>query len=221
MELIAILNQPQAKRRFFSREIRSSVKNTLPLFKFLVEQLEEELIYIDKLNDTECAFITKINGKKTIIEVKDTVRENFLEISALNHRNKYLTGFHQWSNKQIFGLKYSLWIVLAIIAIALVPVIISLAIQDNISEELQSALQISGIVLISTGGFIFIIYLIFSRISFGNYSKRFDNISEYLEKIVELISIYETETGSKKICWSCFKEIKTETPKCPHCGIDL
>jgi len=219
--MIAILNQNQVKRKLFSREIRCSVKDTLLLYKFVIEKLGAESVNTNVLNEEECTFITKIKGKKTEIEVKDTKRENFLEINAYNYRSEFLNGIYRWSNKQILGLKYSLWIFLLVIAIALVPLIISLTSQDNISESLQSALQISGIVLISTGGALSIIYLIFSRISFGNFTKRYDKISDFVENIVVIIDKYEADIMNKKICWSCYKEIEGESPKCPHCGIDL
>jgi hypothetical protein len=68
---------------------------------------------------------------------------------------------------------------------------------------------------------VFIGYLIFSRISLGNYPKMYDKVSEFIDKIIDLIGTYEEGIVSKKVCWSCFKEIEKETPNCPHCGTNL
>ncbi|MCE7741896.1 MAG: zinc ribbon domain-containing protein [Candidatus Heimdallarchaeota archaeon] len=216
-----IWDKNQAKRTFFFKEIRSSVKDTLSLFKYLENKLKNEEISTSKISEKEFSFFTKIHGKRIIVEVTDTDRENFLEINAYNPRNSYLGGVYSWSNKQIFGLKYSLWIVMLIVAVSIVPLIILLAIQENITQESQAVLRIGGIVLVAIGGGILILYLLSTRLFLGRQVKLYDSITEYSQRIVRIIEEYKEDAILKKFCWSCYKEIKVETQKCPHCGIEL
>ncbi len=221
MEPITIWDKSQARRTFFSKEIRSSVKDTLSLFRYIEDNLQHEEINTITNDAKTFSFFTKINGKKINVEVTDTDRENFLEINAYNPRRSNLGGVYDWSNKQIFGLKYSFWIVLLIITISVVPLVILLAIQENISQETQVVLRIGGIVLVSIGGAVFFLYLLFIRLSLGRQIKLYDRVTDFTHKIVKIIENYEEDSKGKKVCWNCFKEIKNITPKCPHCGIEL
>ena len=159
--------------------------------------------------------------KKINVDIMDTERENFLEISAYRPRKNYLSSVSTWANKEIFGLKYSLWIVLFIVAISFVPLVISLAVQDGIPPSLQSALRIGGIALVSTGIGSLLIYLVSTRVSLGGQVKLYDEVGEFVQNIINLIDNYKEGSASKKVCWSCFEDIKEGISKCPHCGIDL
>lgn len=191
------------------------------LFKFLEEKMREREFITNNLDEKNYSFSKKIRRSTINIEITDTDRENFLEINAYNPKRNLFGEVPNWSNKQIFGLKYSLWIVLLIVAISIVPLIVFLGIKESISQEAQIALRIGGIILVSIGGVVFIGYLIFTRISLGSQEEIYDQVSELVQEIIYLIEGYKEETLGKRVCWSCFKEIETETQKCPHCGIDL
>jgi len=221
MELMTIWDKSQVKRTFFFKEIRSSVKDTLSLFRYLENQLKNEDVSTSKIDEKEYSFFTKLNGKRINFEITDTDRENFLEINAYKPRNNYLGGVYNWSNKQIFGLKNSLWIVLLIVAVSFIPLIILLAVQENLAQESQTALRIGGIVLVSIGGGVLILYLLSTRLFLGRQVRLYDNVTDYSQRIVKIIEEYKEEALTNKVCWSCFKEIKIETHKCPHCGIEL
>jgi hypothetical protein len=187
----------------------------------LEKELENKNQNTITLTPEEFSFDTKIGRKRINIEIRDTNRENFLEISAASSRKKNMNNFYRWSNKQLFGLKYSLWIVLIIIALSLIPLIISLAVQDGISTTIQDSLKIIGIVLISFGGALFILYYIFMRLSLGKKTELFDAIDELIQEIVNIIEEYKEDSSGKKVCWNCFKEIDMESPKCPYCQTKL
>ncbi|MHA1197976.1 MAG: hypothetical protein ACTSQF_01280 [Candidatus Heimdallarchaeaceae archaeon] len=218
---MTIWDKSQVKRTFFFKEIRSSVKDTLSLFRYLENQLKNEDVSTSKIDEKEYSFFTKLNGKRINFEITDTDRENFLEINAYKPRNNYLGGVNNWSNKQIFGLKNSLWIVLLIVAVSFIPLIILLAVQENLAQESQTALRIGGIVLVSIGGGVLILYLLSTRLFLGRQVRLYDNVTDYSQRIVKIIEEYKEEALTNKVCWSCFKEIKIETHKCPHCGIEL
>lgn len=216
-----IWNKNQTKRVLFTKEIRSSVKDTFSLFQFLENNLQHEEIEVNTIDNTKFTFIKKIGSKKIQIEISDTERENFLEISVYDSRLNYLNGVYNWSNKQIFGLKYGLWIILIIVAISIIPLAVLLAIQETISSEAQTALKVGGIVLISIGGGVFVLFLIFTQLSSGRQIKLRDNVSNFVQIIINFIDSFREDSKGKKVCWSCYKEITSESSKCPHCGIQL
>ena len=218
---MSMWDENQIKRKFLQIEHRSNVKDTLSLFEHIETQLNDENINTRELNQSLFAFSTKINRKKIDVEIRDTDRENLLEISAISSRKRYLNSFYEWSNKQIFGLKYSLWVVLMVVAVSLVPLIISLAVQDTVSQNLQDSLRIVGIALISIGGTALVFYFIFARITLGRQTKLYEDVSEFVQRITKIISRYKEDSKSKKVCWKCYKEIDSETSKCPHCGTEL
>ena len=216
-----IWNKNQTKRVLFTKEIRSSVKDTFSLFQFLENNLQHEEIEVNTIDNTKFTFIKKIGTKKIQIEISDTERENFLEISVYDSRLNYLNGVYNWSNKQIFGLKYGLWIILIIVAISIIPLAVLLATQETISSEAQTALKVGGIVLISIGGGVFVLFLIFTQLSSGRQIKLRDNVSNFVQIIINFIDSFREDSKGKKVCWSCYKEITSESSKCPHCGIQL
>ncbi len=216
-----IWDKSQIKRRFFLREIRSSVKKTLSLFKYLEKKLQKREITIEEINDKELKLFTKIRRRRVNVEITDTERENLLEIDVYRPRKSYFGGIYNWSNKQIFGLRYSLWVVLLIIAVSIVPLIILLAVKESIPQEAQDALRIGGVVLVSIGGSVLLLYLLSTRISLGRNEKLYDEVTDFTQEIIDLIEVYKEEIKDKIACWNCFKEINAEIQKCPHCGTNL
>ncbi len=216
-----IWNKNQTKRVIITKEIRSSVKDTFSLFQFLENNLKHEEIEVNTIDNTKFTFVKKMGSKKINIEIRDTDRENFLEINAYNSKLNYLNGVYNWSNKQIFGLKYSLWIILIIVAISIIPLAVLLAIQETISSEAQTALRVGGIVLISIGGGVFVLFLIFTQLSSGRQIKLRDNVSNFVQIIINFIENYREDSKGKKVCWNCYKEITNESSKCPHCETQL
>ena len=216
-----IWNKNQDKRKFTSREIRSSIKETKSLFQFIEKQLQYKDIITEELNEKELRFYTKIRRKRINVEIRDTERENFLEVNIYNPRKEFMNVFSNWSNKQLFGLKYGLWIVLLMVAISLIPLIILLAIQENITQETQTILRTSGFILVSIGGSVLFIYLLSIRLSMRKKGAIYEDIMKLSDEIIKLIKKFREDKANKKVCWNCYSEIIVETKKCPHCGIEL
>ena len=112
--------------------------------------------------------------------------------------------------KEFLGLRNSLWIILLLLTLILVPFII-------LSFFSSVSLRIPGFVLVGIGSAAIVLYFILNMIVTRERKTRKNQAILFIKGLKEKVSVYSLEKPSSKICWNCFYEIKKNEIKCPKC----
>ncbi len=198
----------------FSKDINTDIKNTLNLFKYIIQQLKDKYPNIGLQENKTLSFTTKIQLRLILVEIQGSVEGNFLKLDFTSKRSRFKQFFNSLSNKRMFGVKISSTIILAAL-LCILSVLITVFWQN------AQALLIIGISSVILAVLAVIFYNPLVKIFSFAKSKRNKAILAITDKIDKIIFEYPDQKTVSKKCWNCFKEVHLEQDICEKCKKSL
>ncbi len=210
----AIINQNEIRDILESDELRCNIKDISMLFDYLKEEYEKKGYKVDQSNPKQLTISFRSGLGRITVLVEDLEENNILNIESSYNQTLVPNSLNNWMKKEFLGLRNSLWLILLLLTLVLVPFIV-LSFFSSIS------LRIPSFVLIGVGSTAIVLYFILSIITTRERKTRKNQSVLFIKGLKEKISVYSLEKPSSKICWNCFYEIKKNEDKCPKCKADL
>ncbi len=210
----AIINQDEIRDILESDELRCNIKDISMLFDYLNEEYEKQGYKVDQSNPKQLKIYFRSGFGRITVLVEDLEENNILNIESSYSQTLVPSSLNNWMKKEFLGLRYSLWIILLLLTLVLVPFIV-LSFFSSIS------LRIPGFVLLGIGSAAIVLYFILNIIVTRERKTRKSQAILFIKGFKEKVSVYSLEKPSSKICWNCFHEIKKIENKCPKCKADL
>ncbi|MCK4896775.1 MAG: hypothetical protein KAS47_08200 [Candidatus Heimdallarchaeota archaeon] len=198
----------------FSKDISTDIKNTSNLFTYIIHKLKDKYPDIRLQENTTIVFNTKIQQRKFLVEIQDSVKGNFLKLDFTSKNSRFKQFFNSLSNKRLFGVRMgSVTILVALLSV--LSVLITIFWQNAL------ALLIVGISSVVLAVLAVIFYNPLTKMFSYTQSKRHNAILEIANRIEKLIYDYPNHETSLKKCWNCFKEVRLEQDICENCKKSL
>jgi hypothetical protein len=210
----AIINQDELRNVLESDELRCNIKDISILFDYLKEEYEEIGYKVDQSNSKQLKIYFRSGLGRITVSVEDLEENNILNIESSYNQTFVPSSLNNWMKKEFLGLRNSLWIILLLLTLVLVPFIV-------LSFFSSVSLRIPGFVLIGIGSATIVLYFILNMIVTRERKNRKNQAMQFIKGLKEKISIYSLEKPSSRICWNCFYEIKNNEDKCPKCKVEL
>ena len=210
----AIINQEEIRDILESDELRCNIKDISMLFDYLKGEYEKQGYKVDHSNTKQLKIYFRSGLGRITVSVEDLEENNIINIESSYSQTLVPISLNNWMKKEFLGLRNSLWIILLILTLVLVPFII-------LSFFSSVSLRIPGFVLIGIGSTGIVLYFILNIIVTRERKTRKSQAILFIKGLKEKVSVYSLEKPSSKICWNCFYEIKKDDNKCPKCKADL
>jgi hypothetical protein len=198
----------------FSKDINTDIKNTSNLFKYIIQQLKDEYPNIGLQENNILSFTTRIQQWLVLVEIQCSVKGNFFNLDFTSKRSRFKQFFNSLTNKQLFGVKISSTIILAVL-LCVLSVLITVFWQN------AQALLIIGISSVILAVLAVIFYNPLVKIFSFALSRRNKAILEIADKIDKIIFDYPNQETVSKKCWNCFKEVHLKQDICEKCKKSL
>lgn len=210
----AIINQDEIRDILESDELRCNIKDISILFDYLKEEYEKLGYKVDQSNPKQLKIFFRSGLGRITVSVEDLEENNILNIESTYSQTLLPSSLNNWLKKEFLGLRNSLWIILLLLTLVLVPFIV-------LSFFSSVSLRIPGFVLIGIGSATIVLYFILNMIITRERKTRKNQAILFIKGLKEKVSVFSLEKPSSKICWNCFYEIKNNEIKCPKCKADL
>lgn len=213
--MVSIINfTSEIEHIIFSKDISTDIKNTSNLFTYIIHKLKDKYPDIRLQENTTIVFNTKIQQRKFLVEIQDSVKGNFLKLDFTSKNSRFKQFFNSLSNKRLFGVRMgSVTILVALLSV--LSVLITIFWQNAL------ALLIVGISSVVLAVLAVIFYNPLTKMFSYTQSKRHNAILEIANRIEKLIYDYPNHETSLKKCWNCFKEVRLEQDICENCKKSL
>jgi hypothetical protein len=210
----AIINQDDIRDILETDELRCNIKDITLLFDNLKEDYEKKGYRVDQSNPKKLEIYFRSGLGRITVLVEDMEENNILNIESSYSQILVPKSLSNWMKKEFLGLRNSLWIILLVLTLVLVPFIV-------LSFISSVSLRISGFVLIGIGSTAIVLYFILNIIVTRERKTRKSQAILFIKGLKEKVSVYSLEKPSSKICWNCFYEINKNENRCPKCKADL
>ena len=213
--MVSIINfTSEIEHIIFSKDISTDIKNTSNLFTYIIHKLKDKYPDIRLQENTTIVFNTKIQQRKFLVEIQDSVKGNFLKLDFTSKNSRFKQFFNSLSNKRLFGVRMgSVTILVALLSV--LSVLITIFWQNAL------ALLIVGISSVVLAVLAVIFYNPLTKMFSYTQSKRHNAILEIANRIEKLIYDYPNHETSLKKCWNCFYEVRLEQDICENCKKSL
>ena len=198
----------------FSKEISTDTKNTSNLYIYIIQQLKDKYPDIRLQGNKTLLFITKIQLRKIVAKIQDSVEGNFLRLDFVSKKSNVKQFFNSILNKKLFGVRMtSVTILIALLSI--LSVLITVYWQNAL------ALLLVGISSVVLSVLAVIFYNPLTKLFSYVQSNRYKAILEIANEIEKIIHDYSNQEASLRKCWNCFKEVRSEQDVCDNCNKSL
>lgn len=204
----------QNKRILFSKNISTDIKNTSNLFSHIILQLKDKYPNIQLQENKVLTFITKIQLRKIVVEIQDSVEGNFIKLDIVPKEEGVKQFFKSFTSRRILGVRMGSIIIL-IALLCVLSVLIAIYWQNAL------ALLLVGISSVVLAVIAVILYGPLSKVFSYAQSNRHKAILEIADEIERIIYDYSNQETALKKCWNCFKEVSSEQDYCKNCNEKL
>ena len=209
-----IINQEELKDILVSDELRCNIKDISMLFDYLKNEYEKKRYKVDQSDPKQLKISFRSGVGRINVSIEDLEENNILKLESSYSQTLVPYSLNKWMKKEFLGLKNSLWVILLLLTLVLVPFVV-MSFFGSIS------LKIPGFVLIGIGVTAFIFYIVLSMIIAKQRDTRKNQALHIIKEIRKKISVYSLEKPHSKICWNCYAEIKKNEDTCPKCNVAL
>ena len=204
----------QNEQIIFSKEINTDIKNTANLFIHIIQQLKDKYPDIRLQENKTLLFITKIQLRKIVVKIQDSVEGNFLKLDFVSKKSRVKQFFNSLLNKRLFGVRMASGTILIALLSGLSVLII-------VFWQNALALLLVGISSVVLSVLAVIFYNPLTKLFSYAQSNRYKAILEITNEIEKIIHDYSNQKTSLKKCWNCFKEVRSEQDVCDNCNKSL
>ena len=197
-------------------EIESKVKNLTALFDFIKQEFLQKNYEIKEINEYTLHLTSRKFIKREIISVQDYAESNSMSIEIASESVLIPVLLRKWFDKKSLRLKNSMWLVLFLIMVILIPVMVIGYVQERLLM-----LRVFGIVLVCSAGLFYILNTALNPLITRRRLNQKNQAVEILNRIKQVISDYTEKELTGTICWNCFSDIKENEKICPNCEVSL
>lgn len=209
-----IINQEEIRDILETDELKCNIKDISTLFDYLKDEYEKKGYKIEEYNPKQVEISFRSGFGRIKVSIEDLEENNILILESSYSQKLIPYSLNKWMKKEFLGLKNSLWIILLILTLALVPFIV-LSFFGSIS------LRIPGFVLLGLGSTAVVFYFALNTIITKEWKTRRNQAIHFIKEIKEKIALYSLEKPPSKICWNCYSEVKKNEVRCPKCKVYL